>query len=433
MSALAVSVIVPVYNGADYLRISLPAIVSSPVPHELIVVNDGSTDESVQVAEQYGARVVHTSGRCGPAVARNLGADQASSNLLLFIDADVRVHADTLSRVVEHFNSDPQLSALMGSYDQNPYVKDFVSKYRNLMHAFFHRTGKREASTFWSGCGAIRRDVFVTYGGFSSSFGRPAIEDIELGYRLKRDGHKLLLDPAVEVQHLKRWSLLNMITTDVFDRGIPWTELILRSGDMPNDLNTRFSQRVSVLLAGLLVPLMLLAVYVHGDRVLLEALAVLGLVSGAYWTDAVAAGPNLLNISITLIAMAGGSYWGWTHGNNYFVEPLMFGYLLLLVRRVAPLGPQVLRWSGIVLGVYFACIIGYLLRRVPQQWAALLWLSTLLTLLAINWRFYWFLGTRWGWLHALAAIPIHVLYFLYCGVSFGVGFLRHTFLRRHPA
>jgi hypothetical protein len=67
-------------------------------------------------------------------------------------------------------------------------------------------------------------------------------------------GHRILLDKEIQVTHLKRWTLWNMLKTDVLDRGIPWTELMLREGEMPNDLNVGYAQRISVILTyGLLI------------------------------------------------------------------------------------------------------------------------------------------------------------------------------------
>src|SRR6185312_2689684 len=109
--------------------------------------------------------------------------------------------------------------------------------------------------TFWSGCCAIRRDVFLAYSGFDQRYRRPAIEDIELGYRLVRGNRKILLDKTVQVKHLKRWTFWNVLKTDILYRGIPWTELILRDRCMPNDLNVQVGERVSVVLAFVLVGL----------------------------------------------------------------------------------------------------------------------------------------------------------------------------------
>ena len=219
---------------------------SSVRPLECLVVVDGCSDDSAVVASRHGAEVIRTGLRSGPARARNLGVSHAKGDAILFLDSDVCVHSDTLSRILDHFEQDPELDAVIGAYDDSPAAGTFMSQYRNLLHCFTHRTGQRRASTFWCGCGAVRRDVFLESGGLDERFERPSIEDIEFGGRLVANGHRILLDPLIQVKHLKRWTFLNMLRTDFFDRGILWTRLILRNRSMPNDLSVRMSQRASV-------------------------------------------------------------------------------------------------------------------------------------------------------------------------------------------
>ncbi|MBI5280986.1 MAG: glycosyltransferase family 2 protein, partial [Candidatus Solibacter usitatus] len=149
-----VSVVIPAYNARETLESCLARLLESQPgpPDEYLVVDDGSTDGSVEVAERFGARVLSTGGRRGPAYARNIGARAATGSVLLFLDADVTVHPDTVELVRSAFAADPALDALMGSYDDAPGTEDFLSQYRNLMHCFTHQTSRREACTFWSGC-----------------------------------------------------------------------------------------------------------------------------------------------------------------------------------------------------------------------------------------------------------------------------------------
>jgi hypothetical protein len=276
-----ITVVVPVRDGGASLEQCLRRIQSSRVkPSECIVVDDGSADGSAETARRLGARVLSTEGRRGPAFARNLGARAARGDVLLFVDADVCVRRDTTARVRSAFARDRELAALIGSYDDQPSAPNFVSQYKNLLHCFVHQTGRREASTFWSGCGAIRRQVFLARGGFDESYDRPAIEDIELGARLRRAGHKVVLDPELVVKHLKRWSFTMLVRSDVFDRALPWTELILRERHMPNDLNLARSQRLSVALS-LSVPLLAAAALVApGAALPCALLAAVALVAG---------------------------------------------------------------------------------------------------------------------------------------------------------
>jgi glycosyltransferase involved in cell wall biosynthesis len=254
-----ISVVIAVHNGARTLERCLEALSKSALtPWECLVVDDGSDDDTSAVAERHGVRAIALNKRRGPAHARNVGARQARGEVILFLDADVCIHPDVITRLEEHFRRDPSLDAVIGAYDDSPAATPFVSQYRNLLHCSTHRLGLPDASTFWTACGAIRRKAFLRSGGFDDHFDRPAIEDIEFGSRLKVRGGRILLDPAIQVQHLKCWTLGSMIKTDIFDRGIPWTRLILRSGSMPNDLNVRWSQRLSVALASILAGAVLL-------------------------------------------------------------------------------------------------------------------------------------------------------------------------------
>jgi GT2 family glycosyltransferase len=258
-----ISVVVPVRNDPEHLRACLESLAATrgAEDHEVIVVDDASTDGSAGVAASLGARVLRLERRAGPAAARNLGAEAARGEHLFFVDADVCVHPETLGQVVSAFAADPGIDALFGSYDREPGASNFLSQYKNLFHHFVHQQGSPEASTFWSGCGAIKRSVFLEMGGFDTSYARPCIEDIELGARLRRAGRRIVLRKDIQARHLKRWTLAGIVRSDVWDRGVPWTELILREGSLPDDLNLRLAQRASAVLAYLLVAALVMAAW----------------------------------------------------------------------------------------------------------------------------------------------------------------------------
>ena len=248
---MRLSVIIPVYNGRQYLSQGLQALASSArPPDEVLVVDDGSTDGSGTLARTLGAKVLTLAdGPRGPAQARNLGAAQAVGDVLVFLDADVVVHPDTLARIEANFQEAPDIAALFGSYDADPPAPGHVSRFKNLLHHFTHQHSQREASTFWVGCGAIRREAFMALEGFYEGYARPAVADIELGLRLKETGRRILLAPEVQVTHLKAWNFFSLLKTDIFDRAVPWTRLILRQGRLPATLNLDLTSRLSTLLA----------------------------------------------------------------------------------------------------------------------------------------------------------------------------------------
>ena len=142
VQAVMISVIVPVHNGTSFLRQCLEALGGSRCPYECIVVNDGSTDETSEIAGSFPTRVIDVpDGPRGPAYARNRAAEVARGDILFFLDADVIVDRDTLERIERTFVQHPEVDAVFGSYDDRPAETNFVSLYKNLAHHFVHQHG----------------------------------------------------------------------------------------------------------------------------------------------------------------------------------------------------------------------------------------------------------------------------------------------------
>jgi glycosyltransferase involved in cell wall biosynthesis len=248
------SVIVPVYNGALQLSRCLEGLRLSEYSNfEVIVVDDCSNDNTRRIAERYGVRSVQTPFTSGPAAARNLGTEMAQASIIVFVDADVVPPPNALALIAQEFTRDAQLAALFGSYDEEPAWDHFLSQYKNLMHCYIHQNSREEATTFWAGCGAIRKDIFLQFGGFNATrYNKPSIEDIELGCRLVDGGQKVRLLKELRVKHLKRWTLRGLLRTDILCRAVPWTKLILETNRLPRDLNLTYRARASTGLVGLL-------------------------------------------------------------------------------------------------------------------------------------------------------------------------------------
>lgn len=383
--AFSISIVIPVYNYARQLDLCLKAVAACRHEAlEVIVVDDGSTDDSRDVAARAGGMVLSTGGRKGASSARNTGARAASGDVILFLDSDVCVRPGVLAAVRETLVAHPEVDALMGSYDDHPYSAEFLSQYRNLMHRFIHKHGNQRASTFWGACGAIRRNVFLSSGGFAEDWS--GIEDIEFGYRLVRAGHRILLIPGMQVQHLKRWTLWGMLKTDIFMRAIPWTELILRDKFMPNDLNLQTSQRWSVVLVFLMAGLGVLAI---GWRPLPFIAAFAGVLAALLF--------------------------------RYWIE--FFFSSKWCDHRVTQMAI-----TAAILGVVgFACV------SLPRHPVLVAGIVTLALLIGLNARFYGFLAQRRGVPFMLAAIPFHLLYHFYSGASLLTGIARHLLRRQATA
>jgi GT2 family glycosyltransferase len=222
-----ISAIVPATSETPTLDACVAAMhAADDGPDEVVVVTDPNFD--------------------GPAAARNAGARDATGDVLVFVDADVVVHHDAFRRIRTAFDSEPDLTALFGSYDVAPSAPGVVSGFRNLLHHHVHQSAGGPATTFWAGLGAVRSNAFREAGGFDEERYRvPSIEDVELGMRLTDAGGRIVLAPELQGTHLKAWTLHQMLYTDFLRRGVPWVRLLLERGSSSSALNLGWRHRLS--------------------------------------------------------------------------------------------------------------------------------------------------------------------------------------------
>jgi len=246
---IALSVVMPTvaWSGTfePCARRVLELLSATRIPCELVVVLDGPASEPPDWLRGPNVIIVTTGVRGGPAVARNLAVQHARGATILFVDADVLLATGTLEHAFRRLEEDPSLAGVFGCYDDTPAHPSVVSRFRNLLHHFTHASSPGPVATFWAGCGAIRRDVFLAVGGFLASYGRPSIEDIELGMRATAAGHRIEIDPALQGKHLKQWTLKSMVVTDIAHRAVPWSRLLLSGGRIPPTLNIDWRGRAS--------------------------------------------------------------------------------------------------------------------------------------------------------------------------------------------
>lgn len=222
------SVIIPGYNCENTVSQCLNALNQQNIDreqYEIIFVDDSSEDNSTKLAAPLVDKVLKTKdGPIGSASSRNAGVELAQSPIIIFIDSDVVVENNTIEMFIKCFHSYPELSSIFGSYNTTPTDPGLVSQYRNLLHHFVHQSSPEKASTFWTGCGAIRTAAFEKIGGFTpGSF----MEDIDIGKRMVAAGMQVRLEKTIQVTHLKKWTLSNMVYTDLIMRGIPWMRQLL--------------------------------------------------------------------------------------------------------------------------------------------------------------------------------------------------------------
>lgn len=368
-----VSVVVPVRAGRRDLPACLDAIAASTLPPlEVLVIDDASRDDTAAIARATGVRVLELETNRGPAHARNRGVEIARGDVVFFVDADVRLHPEAIAIAAECLHRDPTLTAVFGSYDEQPSDPRFVSQYKNLFHHWVHQHSRDEASTFWTGCGAIRRDIYLAIGGLNEGYRRPSIEDIELGSRLRAAGCRIRLEKRMQASHSKRWRLWDLLRTDVMLRGAPWIALMLRDRRAPKELNLSSSSKVATVVAALL------------------ALSILALPALGRW-------PAVLPALASLLVSA-------------------------LVARFLALGRGFLRDALAVTGAVAAPIAAFSAFPTPL---ALLPFGLLVALVVSHVDLYAFFAQRRGIAFAIGVLPMHFLFQLCCAASVPLGIFEH--------
>jgi len=278
------SIIIPTISLNKELHKCLEAIIKSKTVNksacELILILDGVPIDRSFFADfnDSNVQILSLKSNKGPAYARNQGAKIAKGDVLFFVDADVVIQEDTLKKLSQHFETDQPPDAVIGSYDDQPEDQSLVSKFRNLLHHFTHQQAANQATTFWTGCGAIKSSVFNSVEGFDDAFISASVEDIELGYRLIHNNYTIRLDKTLQVKHLKKWSLFNMIKTDILKRSIPWTILLYNYKHWEiKDLNINSEERAAVFLLGLVI-LFALASWIYPLAILVSLMLMASLI-----------------------------------------------------------------------------------------------------------------------------------------------------------
>jgi cellulose synthase/poly-beta-1,6-N-acetylglucosamine synthase-like glycosyltransferase len=258
---LQASVVIPAYNASRTIGECLIALAAQTVPqsaYEVIVVDDGSSDDTAAIAERHGAQVLRQA-NSGPAAARNRGIAAARGEVILFTDADCAPAPDWIEQMLAPL-ADPQITGSKGVYRtrQRSLAARFIQiEYEER----YDHTAKHTYIDFIDTyAAAYRRDALLASGGFSTRFPFASVEDQELSFRLARAGHKMLFNPRAVVYHQHPESWVHYARRK-FKIGY-WKTLVLRwhPDKAWRDSHTPSSLKVQLVLAALSAPLAVVSV-----------------------------------------------------------------------------------------------------------------------------------------------------------------------------
>jgi len=185
-----VSVIVPVFNGERFLGEALQSVFEQDHrPIEVIVIDDGSTDGSAEIAKSYEDVVLIQQANLGPAAARNAGLDRATGSFFAFLDADDRMAPGRLTTQLEHLRDHPDIGCVAMSQELMLEPGMTIPYWLRPMHA------PDEVATSYAMSAMIRRTASEEVGGFDQSyrFG----EDLDWFFRIRELGIVLVVLPQV--------------------------------------------------------------------------------------------------------------------------------------------------------------------------------------------------------------------------------------------
>lgn len=190
------SIIIPAFNADSTLGKTIASIKDGfiNIEYEIVVVDDGSTDLTLQVAQNSGANVVVSCSNKGPAFARNLGAKKSKGTLLLFADSDIIFRQETIVRLLQHYFYDSQEIVCAGFFEKEPLNKGFgpeliaLQCYYYLIHNYKNfgdqKTNSMSENVLPSYCALMSRETFNDIGGFDTKYKIAGGEEHDFGFRL---------------------------------------------------------------------------------------------------------------------------------------------------------------------------------------------------------------------------------------------------------
>lgn len=208
-----ISVVIPAFNAGQTISQTIEALERQTYPRELfeiIVVDDGSTDNTAEIIRQYNVKCIYQE-KSGPAKARNTGWRQARSEFIYFTDADCIPQSTWIAELADDYSTD-KIGAVGGSYgiaNSRSLVADCI--YQEIIER--HNKMEKYVRALGSYNLSVRRNVLEEVGGFNEEYKMASAEDNDLSYKILKKGYLLFFDNNAKVAHYHPQSLSRYLRT----------------------------------------------------------------------------------------------------------------------------------------------------------------------------------------------------------------------------
>jgi len=232
-----ISVVIPNYNKSGTIGKCLDAVFSSEYKNfEVVVVDDCSDDNSVDIIRQYPCKLICLEKRSGTSVARNRGTAGSTGEVVFFTDSDCLLQKDTLSLINIAISRAGHDSVIGGTYTKLPYDVNFFSIFQSLFIHYSETKNPGNPDYIAAHAMVISAEVFKKSGGFPEDF-MPIIEDVEFSHRLRISGYRLIMNPDIQVQHVFDFSLIKSLK-NAFRKTKYWCMYSLKNRGLFTDSGT---------------------------------------------------------------------------------------------------------------------------------------------------------------------------------------------------
>lgn len=242
---MKISIIIPNYNGEELLKKNLPKVLAASGNAQIIVVDDCSSDNSIEILKEFPVSVICNEKNLGFSSTINRGVKEAQGDIVVLLNTDVAPQKDFLEPLIKHFK-DENIFAV-GCMDKSIEGEKIILRGRGIGRwergFLFHARGEvKKTNTLWvsGGSGAFRKTIWEKLGGFNPLYNPFYWEDIDLSYRALKSGYKIVFEPKSVVIHKHEEGVIKKKYSASQIKSIAYRNQIIFVWENATDLSLKF-------------------------------------------------------------------------------------------------------------------------------------------------------------------------------------------------